>query len=175
MRRFTFIASSMRKVLTHLVLPRRRVFAAITGWRRAEGSSGEREVGRGGEWKAIYALKIRTTLLLSNHCEWSSSSNWCLRKIISAASSAKKGLMFDGAGVRFIQHRRRRKKKTIAQVIQRWQEAWCPPGREGGGSGVEAAPPHILPCSEPPPLLSPLSSCSCKRPQVDLPAYVSGL
>lgn len=136
--------------------------------------------GWGDGWKAIYALKIRTTLLLSNHCEWSSSSNWCLRKIISAASGGKKGLMFDGAGVWFIQQRRRREKKNnsssnpavAGSLVSSWEG-----GRGVGGWGVagQAAPPHILPCSEPPTLLSLLSSCSCKRPQVDLPAYVSGL
>lgn len=95
--------------------------------------------------------------MLSNHCEWSSSSNRCLRKIISAASGAKKGPIFDRVAVWFIQQRRWRTKiKTIPQVIQ-WQLAFSQEGR------LQAAPPHILPCSEPPPLLSLLSSCSCKR------------
>ena len=47
MRRFTFIASSMRKVLTHLVFLWRRICSTITGQRRIAGSSGEEEEEEG--------------------------------------------------------------------------------------------------------------------------------
>lgn len=72
--------------------------------------------------------------MLSNHSEWS-SSNWCLRKIISSASGAKKGLIFDGAGVGFmgLYSKDNGGRKTIPQVIRRCQETRRPPRGRGGG------------------------------------------
>lgn len=84
MRQFTFIASSMRKVLTHLVFLWCCICSTITGQQPIAGSSGKKR-----ERKAIYWLKMWT--ILSSQIikvEW--SCNCCLRKIISTRAAHKR-------------------------------------------------------------------------------------
>lgn len=114
MRQFTFIASSMRKVLTHLVFLWRSVCCTITGQQQIAGSSG------GGE--AIYWLKIRT--ILSSQIikvEW--SCNWYLRKIISTPNSWQKTPIFDLLGVWF-----NRNKRHLHWTIQLCEDTWWEDG-----------------------------------------------
>lgn len=74
MRQFTFIASSMRKVLTHPVFLWRCVCSTITGQRQIADSSGKKQESN---------LPTKMWTILSSQIikvEW--SCNCCLRKII---------------------------------------------------------------------------------------------
>lgn len=87
MRRFTFIAFSMRKVLTHLVFPWRRVCHTIT-W--VAGSSG----------KAIYWWKFSTIIspqIING--EW--NCNLCLQRIIPTPSILQRDAAFNLLGICF--------------------------------------------------------------------------
>lgn len=94
MRQFTFIASSMRKVLTHLVFLWLCICSTITGRQQIGCSSGR-------EKKSNLLAKMLT--ILSSQiikAEW--TCNCCLRKIISHWAAYKR-LWIWPVGVWFIQ------------------------------------------------------------------------
>ena len=96
MRRFTFIASSMRKVSTHPVFLRRRTRSIITGHQQTAGSSG----GKWGKKKESNLRRERVKPFFPfTSRRGESSCNCCLRKIISTRSSSQRSPIFAPLGV----------------------------------------------------------------------------